>query len=179
MDTGQLEALTFVFCRDRYPSAECRRRRGQVTPLSADFRVGGIRHPDPIRGCGVGVAAIGLVALRMHHAAALQQRRILDCAGAARQLSPGIEARSADAVQAAHRPHRIGFLMVGDEGEDVFFRVEVNATASFKWSCSPLSRSYCRSASRNAFGSAATALSTSTPLLMIASRGPACANETV
>ena len=44
--------------------------------------------------------------------------------------------------------------MVGNEGDDVVFRAEVNAMAFFKRSCSTCSRSYLRFTSRSAFNSA-------------------------
>ena len=53
-----------------------------------------------------------------------------------RSVSPGVVATGADAMQPTHRSHRVVFLVLVDEGEDVTLRCEVNAMAFFKRSCS-------------------------------------------
>src|SRR5580765_4046027 len=83
--------------------------------------------------------AIGLVAVAMHLAYPLQQSRIFFGAQTGRPAAPGIEATGADAVDAAHASHRMGFLVVVDESEDFVLRAEVKAIAFFKRSCSSLS----------------------------------------
>nr|WP_233198742.1 MULTISPECIES: hypothetical protein [Luteimonas] len=45
---------------------------------------------------------------------------------------PVIQIGRGDAMQAAQRPYRGGFRMVGDEGEDVGLGLEVNAMAFLK-----------------------------------------------
>ena len=77
----------------------------------------------------------------MDRADLLDKRGIFDGSPAGRSGRPGVVARGTDAQHPAHCPHRVGFLVVRDEGEDVAFRAEVNAMAFFKRSCSSFSRS--------------------------------------
>src|SRR3546814_7912814 len=92
---------------------------------------------------------------------------VLECAQAVWSPRPFVLTRRTILVEPAHGSHRVGFLVVLDEGEDLFFRAEVNAMGFFKRSCSSLSRSYLRCTSRSSLSSAATALSTSTLLVTI------------
>ena len=90
--------------------------------------------------CGVHAGtAISLAAVAMYLEDSLQQSRIFFGPQAGWPLAPSIVATGADAVDAAHTPHRIGFLVVVDESEDVVPRAEVKAIAFFKRSCSSLS----------------------------------------
>ena len=84
-------------------------------------------------------AAVGLPAVPVHLAHVVEQHGIGLRAGAGRTIAPGIEPARAHPVEAAEPPHRVGFLLVCDEGEDVALRSEVNAIAFFKRSCSSLS----------------------------------------
>ncbi|KOP26851.1 hypothetical protein AMR41_08170 [Hapalosiphon sp. MRB220] len=111
--------------------------------------------------------AIGVPAGLMYPTNLLHQAGIFDLAVTARSPRPCVVAGGADPVETAHRPHRTGFLVVLDEGEDLAFRSEVNAIAFFKRSCSSLSCSYCRLILRSAFSSAAVDGSTGAPLVTI------------
>jgi hypothetical protein len=84
-------------------------------------------------------ATVGLQALAMHPPDLVQQRRVVASTLAQRPIPPRVVAAGADALQATHRPHRDGFFVVVDEGEDVCLKAEVNAIAFFKRSCSILS----------------------------------------
>jgi len=83
--------------------------------------------------------AIGLVAVAMHLAYPFQKSRIYFAPQTDWPVAPGIVATGAHAIDAAHAFHRMGFLVVVDESEDVVLRAEVKAIAFFKRSCSSLS----------------------------------------
>src|SRR5690606_19727189 len=112
-------------------------------------------------------AAIGFAAVRVRRSDLVHEASVLNRTLARWPVHPGVVARGADPEHPAHRCHRVRFLVVLDEGEDVAFRAEVNAMAFFKRSCSSFRRSYCFLTWRSSLSSAATAGSTSTPLAMI------------
>src|SRR5512139_2445258 len=99
------------------------------------------RFPIGFQGRVHARAAVGFPAVAMDRLNLDQQARILAYPFTGRPLSPGVVARRADAIKAAHRSHRERFLAVLDEGKHVPFRAEVNAMAFFNRSCSSFRRS--------------------------------------
>ena len=85
--------------------------------------------------------ALGPAAVGVHRPDLVHETGVLHRALARRPRHLGVVASGADPEHSAHHSHRVRFLVVLDEGEDVAFRAEVNAMAFFKRSCSSLSRS--------------------------------------
>src|SRR5690606_20085058 len=81
------------------------------------------------QGCVNARAAVGAAAVVMDCADLVGKHGILNGTLACRAGYPSVEACRADPEHSAHRPHRVRFLVVLDEGEDVAFRAEVNAMA--------------------------------------------------
>jgi hypothetical protein len=76
-------------------------------------------------------AVIGLAACCNGPCKSFDQNGIIDGVLACWAGVPRVVARGTDTQHRAHRPHRMCFLVVLDEGEDVAFRAEVNAMAFF------------------------------------------------
>src|SRR5690606_7042925 len=149
--------------------------RRQVPPLAADAVLAHQSlHPASAHDLAMLLqdrvdprTAIGFPAVGVRRSDLVHEAGVLNRALARWPVHPGVVARRTDPEHPAHRSHRVRFLVVFDEGEDVAFRAEVNAMAFFKRSCSSFSRSYCFLTWRSALSSAATAGSTSTPFVTI------------
>ena len=149
--------LIGAFDRDRMcPAFHAGQEPGQARALAVDSRRTGANpvfahqslDPTPARGFPAlaqervdARTPIGLATVRMRGADLVHEAGVFHGTRARRPRGPGVVARGTDAQHPAHPPHRVRFLVVPDEGEDVAFRAEVNAMAFFKRSCSSFSRS--------------------------------------